>query len=59
MPDQVGGDFWQYVECMTKVGIRGLFVAWWWLLVCFDQVGLVHHWHVGGIAVVRVGCVHV
>ena len=41
MPDQVGGDFWQ------------------WLLVCFDQVDLVHHLHVGGIAVVRVGCVHV
>ena len=35
------------------------FVACRWLLVCFDQVDLVHRWHVGGIAVVRDDCVHI
>ena len=54
MPGQVGGNFWQYEECMTRVGNLVLFVAWWWLFVCFDQVDLVHRRRVGGIAVVRV-----
>ena len=44
---------------MTRIGNLGIFVAWWWLFVCFDQVDLVHRWHFGGIAVVRVDCVHI